>query len=290
MSQPHYDICIIGAGPAGLAALSAIREPYSIDKLSPFQAERASRHSRARHNELSVCIIDSARPMEVWRSNFATLRIKHLRSPAMAHPNNFDMNGLLEFAKTSGRDKKEIFNSGCEEVKQLTTSGETQVGLWSLPSTKLFLDFCDDMVQKLPHEFLQGRVTNLDKQNDGEYLVEYSDGAARFPITARNVILATGMVGAQVLPTELKGCPALSWRDDGAFPAPSAQKEKPQRVLVVGGGLTAVQAALRVVEDGHYCVLCSRREIQSKHFDLPLKWFDQRSTNKCMFSFHNLKR
>ena len=34
LSKNEYDICIIGAGPAGLATLSAIKEPYSMDSMN----------------------------------------------------------------------------------------------------------------------------------------------------------------------------------------------------------------------------------------------------------------
>ena len=36
-----YDMCIIGSGPAGLAALSSIQEDYSISMLTDNQINRA---------------------------------------------------------------------------------------------------------------------------------------------------------------------------------------------------------------------------------------------------------
>jgi len=57
--------------------------------------------------------------------------------------------------------------------------------------------------------------------------------------------------------------------------------------LVVGGGLTAVQVALRVLEDGHKCVLCSRRPLQEKHFDIPLEWFDRKTANKNLSNIYH---
>ncbi len=38
-----YDVCIIGAGPAGLASLSAIMEPYSLDGMTNTQVNNANR-------------------------------------------------------------------------------------------------------------------------------------------------------------------------------------------------------------------------------------------------------
>jgi len=60
-----------------------------------------------------------------------------------------------------------------------------------------------------------------------------------------------------------------------------------KKILVIGGGLTAVQAALRVVNDGHKCILCSRRPLQEKHFDIPVKWFNLYKKNKCLFDFYH---
>ena len=48
-----------------------------------------------------------------------------------------------------------------------------------------------------------------------------------------------------------------------------------------------VQAALRVVKDGHSCVLCSRRPLQEKHFDIPVRWFNLYKKNKCLFDFYH---
>ena len=35
--KKRCDVCIIGAGPAGLAALSAIHEPYTLDSMTNTQ-------------------------------------------------------------------------------------------------------------------------------------------------------------------------------------------------------------------------------------------------------------
>lgn len=42
-SKGRYDVCIIGAGPAGLASLSAIMEPYSLDGMTNTQVNNANR-------------------------------------------------------------------------------------------------------------------------------------------------------------------------------------------------------------------------------------------------------
>jgi hypothetical protein len=286
-----YDVCIIGSGPSGLACLSAIREPYSIDLLTESQIQRAE-HSLKLHHQLSVCVIDpEPNWMNTWKTSFEQLNIQHLRSPAIAHPNMFDRNALLAFAVERGRES-ELNESGCSDIKSLFGLGQTQVGLWKLPSTKLFLDFCDDMVSSLAHTYLQGRVVDLLKQDqDGNHCLQYTDptGEARC-ISTRNVILTAGTLGRPILPCGLVGCPTVSWNSPEAFLTRTVCDRllpKKQHVLVVGGGLTAVQAALRVAEAGNTCVLCSRRPLRRQHFDIPVDWFDQRKTNKCLSGFYH---
>lgn len=300
----NYDVCIVGAGPAGLACLSALREPFSVDHLTETQFQRAlysiKRHhpqQQQQHRKLRVCVIDpKAGWLHGWRTNFAQLRIEHLRSPAMAHPDFFDTNALLAYACHHQRDSNELFESGCSALKQLHGLGETQVGLWKLPSSELFLDFCLDLVDRLPHARLQGHVDDIRQQNEATdgatYEVYWSDPSYRkHSLRARSVILATGIVGKPVIPRGLETCPTVSWMDTHAFPQaikPTSKNTLPkERVLVVGGGLTAVQTALRVVQDGHQCVLCSRRPLQEKHFDIPVEWFDRRTSNKCLSEIYH---
>lgn len=276
-----YDVCIIGAGPSGLACLSAICEPYSVENLRQQEVERAL-DSIGLRKKLRVCVIDpSAKWLSNWNENFETLRIQHLRSPAMGHPDMFDDNSLLAYACRHGRYNDDLFDSGCCDRKDLLGLGQTQVGLWKLPSTRLFNDFCDELVCRLPHTLLHGKVVDIDETSDGGYKITWCDQNTLPRYTfARNIVLATGMLGCPVVPRGLVHCPkTVFWNDPGAMPTPKCLDKKPQQVLVVGGGLTAVQAALRVVQDGHKCVLCSRRPLQEKHFDIPVEWFDRRKTN-----------
>jgi hypothetical protein len=63
--------------------------------------------------------------------------------------------------------------------------------------------------------------------------------------------------------------------------------------FIAGGGLSAAQAALFVVNRGaasDSVTLCSRRPLQTWHFDLPLEWFDPRHANKQHFPFYGVYR
>ena len=280
-----YDVCIVGAGPAALSCLSAIREPYSLDNLTETQLQRAEK-SLHLNNQLSVCVIDpKANWMQTWRTNFTQLRIQNLRSPSIANPDMFDRNALLAYAVRHGREH-ELKETGCFDMKDLVGLGQTQCGLWKLPSTKLFLDFCDDMTKRLSHSYIQGVVVDLVQDEKKVFRLDWVDPEkVTQKLSARNVVLATGMVGSPIIPRGLKGCHTVPWTSPKAFTKSSIKKK--EHVLVIGGGLTAVQAALRVVDAGNTCILCSRRPLQEKHFDISVEWFDQRRANKCLSEFYH---
>ena len=84
--KKHCDICIIGAGPAGLAALSAIHEPYTLDSMTPRQFESANlsmkRNSHKSKKDTSrgkvgpsdkkICVVDSSCDwLGSWKDNFS---------------------------------------------------------------------------------------------------------------------------------------------------------------------------------------------------------------------------
>ena len=286
--EPKYDVCIIGAGPAGLACLSAIREPYSLDHLTEREIDRAH-HSMKLHRQLSVCVIDPHLDwLHTWKTSFRQLRIEYLRSPTLAHPDAFDHRALLAHACHKGLDKTELLESGCSDLKELLSLGQTQVGLWKLPSSSLFEEFCDELVGKLPHRRLQGHVVDIEDCGNSLYCIEWKNELDHSNhLKARTVIVATGTSGRSVIPPGLSNCPSFSWKAPDAFPDCVSTPTQQERVLVVGGGLTAVQAALRVVNDGHACVLCSRRPLQEKHFDIPVGWFDLRVANRNLVRIYH---
>ena len=121
----------------------------------------------------------------------------------------------------------------------------------------------------MPHQRIQGHVVDVDHSSDddddddddrGYYKIHWcdhnnnnnnNDKNRKKTVFARHLVFACGMTGRMVVPPGLEGCPRFaSWREPRAFPSKSitvAGGRKPvERVLVVGGGLTAVQTALRV--------------------------------------------
>ena len=169
--------------------------------------------------------------------------------------------------------------------------GETQVGLWKLPSTELFRDFCVHLAKQLKHDFVKGMAVDLtrnDDNNDGAeddesyYTVTLADGSE---ITCKYVVLALGPTGTPVTPSKLCNVPK-----DRLIQWPRMKEHlnsHHKRVLVVGGGLTAVQVAQYCLRSGRKVVLCSRRPLVERHFDIDTCWFDKRSANLQIAEFYH---
>lgn len=292
-----FDVCIIGAGPAGLATLSALHAPYSLDGgiHTDAQRERALK-SLHRKPRLNVCIVDPHKSWLCdWKQNFDRLSISHLRSPVLAHPDLFDPNALLTYAVSHGR-QEELLESGCGDLKDLHALGQTQVGLWKLPSTKLFIDFCEDLAQSpsLPHTFLGGsKVVDIVQHGHKaptffELILETDNidslSLRRRTVTARAVVLAVGPSGYPIVPPSIEKAPRWRYWNQSEVGSTNSQSKLP--ILVVGGGLTAVQVALKEVTKRQgkqsSVILCSKTPLVEKHFDIGIEWFDHRTTNKHM--------
>ncbi|KAG7371320.1 L-lysine 6-monooxygenase NADPH-requiring [Nitzschia inconspicua] len=293
-----FDVCIIGAGPAGLATLSALQSPYSLDSnISDSQKERAvkslkQQQGKKMSQERRICVIDPSNGwLSSWKSNFERLEIQFLRSPALAHPDMFDPHALLSYAVQHGRED-ELLESGCGDIKKLLALGQSQIGLWKLPSTKLFVDFCLDLAKELDHTFVGNTtVVSIQKNSRDVFELGLSNGKV---VQAESVVLATGAIGKPIVPVGIQGCPC--WRHWTQAPKIMDEND-PNRynlpVMVVGGGLTAVQVALnelrraKASSNSPSVILVSNRPLVEKHFDIDIAWFDLRTTNKCIADFYH---
>jgi lysine/ornithine N-monooxygenase len=309
----HYDFCIIGSGPAGLAALSALRESYTLGDgihLNDLNIQRnqmiLNRETKNNYHQRNkrICVIDPhPNWMDGWKNNFDRLDIKFLRSPVLAHPDAFDPNSLLAYAYTHHR-QHELQESDCSHSKKLQSLGESQIGLWDLPSTSLFNDFCVDLSKRLQHDYICGNVIDIIDDSNNKLEGDQDDGEAppfrltinnkkgkTSKITANAVILALGTIGKPIIPRGLKSVPnskVCYWQQL------DVHKDKIQyckNVLVVGGGLTAIQTAQYALANSNNTttkvILCSRRRIQEKAFDVANSWFDRRHTNRHISNFYH---
>jgi hypothetical protein len=294
-----YDVCIIGAGPAGLSVLSAIMQPAGILKHEhQWNQNRVYNKATNESNnkrQLSVCVIDpSGKWLTDWCGRFKSLGIDKLRSPTWATPEYFGGGyGLMEFANQMGREN-ELYNVEIPKNVVKDLREVAGAGLFQIPGSSLFEDFCESLVSRLKHSFVQGTAMNIDKQNDGSYSVNVNVAGNIEQINAGNIVFALGAAGAPNVPATMsekvehhpnnsfktlgKKIPSsriihtLSWEKLMTTPF------KGETVVVIGGGLSAAQAALLACKKGASRVLhVSRRPIHSRQYDLPFEWMDPRS-------------
>lgn len=253
-----------------------------------------SRHHKnsTKGSKRNVAVVDpSGEWMTCWNQNFTKLDISFLRSPAMAHPDAFDASSLVAYAVTNGRED-ELRASGCADHCQLRGLAEAHTGLWNLPSTPLFRDFCRDIASRLPHTFYTDYVMDVQKtaSKDSNFTVHLKSGGK---LKCNTVILAMGALGEEIIPKGIANVPddrLLHWKDLEHFSNPGhGIPHDWNDIVVVGGGLTAVQVSQLALrgKPGRKVTLCSRRPITEKHLDIGLEWADRRVATKCQADFYH---
>jgi len=277
-----YDICIIGGGPAGLSVLSALHSPDGV--LTEAQKKRSGWNSRYQkgagaRKPLSICVVDpSGSWLSAWKGRFESLGIKFLRSPAWATPDYFSDAAITEFAWKHDR-LGELHDAELPKTATRYLKGVVDGGLFKLPGTKLFNDFCDDLAKSLPHTFITGMAQGVEKEG-GAYRVDIS-GRAR-SLICQHVVFALGAANTPNIPKTLSCIyensvdetnPRLvhtfSWRQVLSLPIVD------ETVVVIGGGLSAAQTALLASRRGaKKVVLASRRKMHSRLYDLSVDWLD----------------
>lgn len=185
-----------------------------------------------------------------WKVRTSTVGMKYLRSPSVHHL-DIDAWALQRFAaqerpRRDGpfsppyqRPALDLFNAHCEQL--ITTHG---------------LRPCH----------VQGEAVRGQIRDDG-VMVTLKDGRN---IQAERVVLALGAGAAESPGWAPEGDPRVQHIFRAGFDGwPQAQRE---RVLVVGGGISAGQAALRLLSEGHEVHLAVRRPLRKAQFDSDPGW------------------
>lgn len=220
-------VVIVGAGPQGLTAAT-----YLVAAgLDP--------------SELAV--IDPAGAwLQRWRSRFAQLRIEHLRSPSVHHPDP-DPYALTAFARDLRRT-------------------DELVGRYGLPGTRLFDDFCDHVIADRGLGEVVWSDTVVDVDASGA--VTLAGGGRLVP---EHVVWATdpsaAAEGPAVETETARGAATSVVRWERVDPAGHVA-----RVAVVGGGLTAAHLVERALDGGSHVEWITRRPVEARDFDTDPGW------------------
>ncbi|XP_061526766.1 uncharacterized protein zgc:113276 [Phycodurus eques] len=250
----------------------------------------------------------------LWKSQFAALNIRHLRSHTLVHTDPGDKKALQDFAFERNRsaelrglpdqarilDDNAFFDDarlGKKERQRLNVSSNLKKSLsFSLPSTKLSLDFFKDQVERynLDKVLVKGTVSRItavqmgqeDSKRVKHFQVQLEDGVV---LEARQVVVATGPTRAQ-----MANIPQWVTNIEESFPEGRLQHtvhlmhslsskvvhtcvspgscvvcEAGHRVMVVGGGLTSAHVVSIALQQGaSHVTWVMRKHLQLKQFDV----------------------
>ena len=190
------------------------------------------------------------RLLERWRTCTATTGMTHLRSPSV---HNLDLNpwSLFRYA-----GKRKTRRSGLFAPP------------YDRPQLGFFNDHCDKVIDefKLDDLHVCADATTCAVDCEG-VMVGLSTGES---IQTQNVVLAIGAGGQPEWP-------AWTRRDDPRIHHIFAKTfdgwpTRQETVAVVGGGISAGQVALRLIDEGHEVHLISRHALREHQFDSEPGW------------------
>lgn len=238
-------VCVLGAGPHGLAAV------LHLKRADPELAAK------------TVVVDQSGRWMATWDSQFARLGIDVLRSPSVHHPSP-DVGALSSF---------------------VTQHGFARSGLpYDPPVAKAFSAFVQHLIKqaKLPNP-LAVRPNRVTAEADGtgvrietfgpqivadRLVVAANPRHKLIPSWAQHLQGSAENAGQNQAQANRQG--EIAHSDDVNLGALSDLAG--QRIVVVGGGLTAVHLATGAAGRGATVDLIARRELQVRSFDTDPGW------------------
>jgi hypothetical protein len=196
-------------------------------------------------------IVDpGTRLLERWRENTAVTGMKHLRSPSVHH---LDI-GPWSLQRFAGKRKSR------------------KPGLFAYPydrpALSLFNAHCQRVIDdhRLTELHIQARCERLAVDCDAVEVV-LSTGES---VKAQNVVLA---IGASEQPAWPDWAPPGTAGVHHVFElGPEKWPVSKETVCVVGGGITAGQVALRLLQEGHQVHIIARHALREHQFDSDPGW------------------
>ena len=252
-------LVVIGAGPHALSLLCRLIEDEpdlfteaertqmtvkagtgAKGRARPFAAVRKHLSRRLDNPLAGVRVLDAHGGwLTQWRLNFAALEIAHLRSHADLHPCPYDWQSLRVFAE---KRPDELWHM--QYLERDEAHAADWRGPFKLPDARLFLDFCDALVERygLRDAVETAHVASVcvvPPAADGgacTFVVRLGDGRE---IPARRVVCAAGPALARRHAANLPW-----WADDllKALPAACADRVlHSSRLLLAGEGGAAAK-------------------------------------------------
>ncbi len=201
-----------------------------------------------------------------WRHKTERQGMTYLRSPAVHHISTNPL-GIVEYAERHNR------------TNELAPP-------YFQPSTELFWDYCDDTLSEI-------RKHPIFYQFDVEKL-RWDKGAGKYPfrlISKGNigfrsscVILAIGSDDCPYIPPEFaewkrrypdKIVHASQFSVDCEF-----GRKEGEKIVIVGGGLTAGTLAKSLSQLRHSVVLVARKQLKTEQFDFPPIWLGPKALSE----------
>lgn len=192
-----------------------------------------------------------------WKHITSNVGMSHLRSPG-AHHLHDDPFHLRTFLNISNE---------CYPPP---------IALYERPSLKLFNAHCDALISRFGVDrcHIQTVAVGLEKIPDGWRV--YTD---HVPLETKNVLLAMGVSDYPRIPSWVKPNMPVYHILDERFSRIDIQYG---RWVVIGGGISAVQTALSLLDMGMDVTLISRRDIPIHDFDSDPCWV----TRLCLDDFY----
>ena len=247
LAHRNIPITIIGGGIHGVSiALRLLREV-------PTAANRLAIVDRHPH------------PLTQWQRKTEGQGMDFLRSPAVHHITP-DALGIVEYAERHNR------------TDELAPP-------YSQPSTQLFWDFCMDTLSSVRAASPCPPRRNIYYQFDVAKL-RWDKGAGKFPfrlISTNNigfrsscVILAIGADDCAYVPPAFmqwqRQYPETVLHASQFTVGSEGKQDRGDKIVIVGGGLTAGTLAKSLSERRHHVVLIARNELKTEQFDFPPIW------------------
>jgi cation diffusion facilitator CzcD-associated flavoprotein CzcO len=195
--------------------------------------------------------------LDTWRRCVANTGMQHLRSPGVHHL-DLEPFSLLRFGGAMGRGRKAERGSFAAPYDR--------------PSVRVFDAHCDEVIARYDLDALHVRdvATDLQLGCDGVTVGLREFGS----LQARRVLLALGASHQPRWPVWARAARAAGARVHHVF-EPGFRLDPdalPDRIAVVGGGITAAQVALRLVRPGRRVHILSRHALRQHQFDSDPGW------------------